>query len=415
VSTTADYRLPVASKQTLTLLSTIAGVALARFDELTVLVVADIERQLPELAADAGLRESLGVAVSENLGAALRLLANPDVGAPPTPRHSLDHARRMAQRGLPLSALLRAYRVGQAVFQQYIIGEVAHASSDATVVAEGAQLVSAVSFSHVDRVSGEVVQAYQTERDYWQHQRIAARSTQVDSLLSGRTTDLDGFERALGYVVEQQHLAVVLWTDMSEDALPSLERAAGALASSGGCLGHPLVVARDVSTVWAWLPSPSRQPDAALSAGTRAALGTTRSGLSGFRASHVEALETQRVVTTAAPTRRLSTTSAAAVGPLRLLCDDVVRLRSWVLGVLGALALDDASTEALRETLSVFLSTGRSYVHTGTQLNLHRNSVQYRVKKALDVLGGQALDRPLDLQLALLACRVLGAPVLKAR
>ena len=46
------------------------------------------------------------------------------------------------------------------------------------VVAEGAQLVSAVSFSYVDRISGEVVQAYQTERDYWQHQRIGTRKRQ---------------------------------------------------------------------------------------------------------------------------------------------------------------------------------------------------------------------------------------------
>lgn len=402
----------MASAQTLALLATTAGTALARFDELVVLVVADIERQLPELASDAGLRESLAVTISENLGAALRLLADPDVGPPPAPRPSLDHARRIAQRGLPLSALLRAYRLGQAVFQQYVIAEVAGASSDAAVVAEGAQLVSSVSFSYVDRISGEVVQAYQTERDYWQHQRIAARSAQVDSVLSGRTTELGGVERALGYAVDQQHLAAVLWTDATDDALPSLERAAGALATSARCTGHPLVVARDVSTVWAWLPSPLTPPDVVLGPGIRAALGTERSGLSGFRASHVEALETQRVVTTAAPSRRLSTTSASSVGPLRLLCDDVDRLRSWVLGVLGALALDDAGTEALRETVAVFLASGRSYVHTGKQMSLHRNSVQYRVKKAFDVLGEQALERPLDLQLALLACRVLGAPVL---
>lgn len=405
----------VASAQTLTLLATTAGAALARFDELIVLVLEGIEQQLPELASDAGLRDSLSVTVAENLGAALRLLADPDVAPPPASRPTLDHARRIAQRGLPLSALLRAYRLGQAVFQQYLIAQIATSSSDATVVAEGAQLVSSVSFSYVDRISGEVVQAYQTERDYWQHQRIAARAAQVDSLLASGATDPSASERALGYVVGQHHLAAVLWTDADDEALPSLERAATSLASSAGCPGPPLVVARDVRTVWAWLPSPTGPPGAMSHPGVRAALGTERSGLSGFRASHVEALETQRVVTAAAPARRLGTTAASDVGALRLLCADVDRLRSWVLGVLGRLAVDDPGTEALRDTLADFLASGRSYVHTGKQMTLHRNTVQYRVKKAEDLLGREALDRPLDLQLALLACRVLGAPMLAER
>jgi DNA-binding PucR family transcriptional regulator len=86
--------------------------------------------------------------------------------------------------------------------------------------------------------------------------------------------------------------------------------------------------------------------------------------------------------------------------------------RSWVWGMLADLALDDEPHARLRETLQVFLSTG-SYTTTAERLVLHKNSVQYRIRKAEDALGGPISDRGADLELALRACQYLGQAILR--
>ena len=47
--------------------------------------------------------------------------------------------------------------------------------------------------------------------------------------------------------------------------------------------------------------------------------------------------------------------------------------------------------EWLREALLAFLRNNRSYTETAKELHVHRNTVQYRVRKALEAYG-----RPLD-------------------
>jgi DNA-binding PucR family transcriptional regulator len=61
-------------------------------------------------------------------------------------------------------------------------------------------------------------------------------------------------------------------------------------------------------------------------------------------------------------------------------------LRAWVLGTLAAPAADDEHHTRRRETLLVFLQTGRSCKTTTEQLMLHKNTVQYRIRKAKEIL-----------------------------
>jgi DNA-binding PucR family transcriptional regulator len=51
------------------------------------------------------------------------------------------------------------------------------------------------------------------------------------------------------------------------------------------------------------------------------------------------------------------------------------------------IATDDAHHARLRETLFVFLDTGGSYKTTAERLLLHKNTVQYRIRKAEESLG----------------------------
>jgi DNA-binding PucR family transcriptional regulator len=88
-------------------------------------------------------------------------------------------------------------------------------------------------------------------------------------------------------------------------------------------------------------------------------------------------------------------------------------LRAWVLGTLAGLAGDDEHHARLRETLLVFLQTGGSYKTTAEQLILHKNTVQYRIRKASESLGRPVGRNRYEVELALQASRWLGSSVLQ--
>jgi DNA-binding PucR family transcriptional regulator len=102
------------------------------------------------------------------------------------------------------------------------------------------------------------------------------------------------------------------------------------------------------------------------------------------------------------------------LGAIALISADVDAARSWVWGTLADLAFDDESHARLRNTLQVFLRAG-TYTATAEQLALHKNSVQYRIRKAEEALGGRIDDRRADLELALRACQLPRPAVLRAR
>jgi len=76
-------------------------------------------------------------------------------------------------------------------------------------------------------------------------------------------------------------------------------------------------------------------------------------------------------------------------------------------------ATDSENDALLRETLRVFLNDGCSYKAAADDLNLHSNSVKYRVQRAVDRRGRQITDDRLDVELALLVCHWFGAAVLE--
>ena len=76
-------------------------------------------------------------------------------------------------------------------------------------------------------------------------------------------------------------------------------------------------------------------------------------------------------------------------------------------------ATDSEHDALLRETLRVFLNDGCSYKAAADDLNLHSNSVKYRVQRAVDRRGRQITDDRLDVELALLVCHWFGAAVLE--
>ncbi|MFB7755147.1 SpoIIE family protein phosphatase [Streptomyces sp. NPDC056121] len=85
-----------------------------------------------------------------------------EVEAPP---EALDLARLAARRGVPISQLLRSYRLAHMILIQLIQGEAARLTNDWQLMNAAAMRLVEAAFAYIDRGSEQVVAAYQEERD----------------------------------------------------------------------------------------------------------------------------------------------------------------------------------------------------------------------------------------------------------
>jgi DNA-binding PucR family transcriptional regulator len=132
----------------------------------------------------------------------------------------------------------------------------------------------------------------------------------------------------------------------------------------------------------------------------------------GHRITHQQAIAAQAVALAAgSPAPRAVTFSQVA--PVAMMLTAKELLRPWVLSTLAGLANDDEHHARLRETLLAFLQSGGSYKTTAQQLTLHKNTIQYRVRKAEESLGRPVGDGRHDVELALRASHWLGSYVLR--
>lgn len=94
-----------------------------------------------------------------------------------------------------------------------------------------------------------------------------------------------------------------------------------------------------------------------------------------------------------------------AIAPFALLTDDPDELAGLVHRVLGPLAGDGTKVELLRNTLEVFLAEGASYSRTARVLDVHRNTVQYRIQQVTGRYGIAVDTDTFELRFALGICR----------
>jgi DNA-binding PucR family transcriptional regulator len=228
-------------------------------------------------------------------------------------------------------------------------------------------------------------------------------------------------EATLGYGLRQYHVGVVCWSGdavAAADNITRLEHAISHVAGKAAC-PDPVFLPRDVSSAWAWLPLGIRDTLDAAEASTAGvdgdihfAFGDAAKGASGFRLTHRQAIAAQAVALAAgSPPPRAVTFSEVA--PVAMMLGSPDLLRAWVLSTLAGLADDDEHQARLRETLLVFLQSGGSYKTTAERLVLHKNTVQYRIRKATESLGRPIGENRHDVELALRASHWLGSSVLQ--
>lgn len=395
----------------------------ARVDELNATMCEAIEESITDLVAPE-MRALLHSSVQGNIATILHLLRNgvplSSVEAVPD---AIEYAIALAQRGVPSASLRRAYHFGSDDLLAQVFEEVRQVDIDADTRLRLLHHLAGWVHTYVDWITRQVLDAYEDER-----RQIADRSASLAaSLVRGVLTSdqpPEGFTERTGYRLDQNHLASVLWVaggnpgvDLTDELRDVANEVAGAVGSS-----RVLVTAVDRSTCWIWI---GRGPDAepvqtrsllpalAQHRGMRMALGRTARGVEGFRCSHAEAEATRHVLSAAQTGDQILGYSDRAVGPLSLLLQDRQALAAWVSSVLGPLAAPDEPVARMRETLRVFLAHDGNYQAAADELLLHRNTVKYRVARALDHRGAALGEDRLDLELALEAVRLLGPAVLR--
>lgn len=409
----------------------VAPRAPAIVDELLDMLLRDVE----ELRDDELVVDRLRASIESNVSTLLHLMEQPvDLHLVEPPAGALQWAQRLAQRGIPLSVLWRAYHLCGARFFVICLQAMARSSDNVGELADRTVVLSSFLDAYLDHICERIGRTYDVERERWLRQQDAVRTERLAELLAGRVGGTPEVEAALGYRLTGRHLGVILWdiggAVAGADVL-ELQRLVVSYADRLGCRKQPLVVPRDQSTVWGWLPVPARaavDPAAVLQqllthrahhqgghgnvpSTVRAALGEPGAAVEGFVRTHRHAAVAQSVALVAGGVIP-NVIPYTAVAGVSFLCQDLGRAGTWVRETLGALAVDDETHARLRESVSAFLDTGGSLSAAAERLGCHKNTVHHRIRRAEEELGRSVRERRVDLELALQACLWLGSAVL---
>lgn len=300
----------------------------------------------------------------------------------------LSNARDLVRRGLDNDAL-ESYRTAQSAAWRRFVAICFDLTSDPEELRELID-VSAVSIStFIDDTIAAISERMELERNELTQGTHAERRAVLTLLLEGAPIDRGRAERQLNYQFAGQHTAAIVWSGPTVE-VRDLEAVAEAVMRACGA-ERRLTIAASAGALWLWLPvaAPSAMGEvqAAIDnhADVRVAFGRTGTGMEGFRRSHLEALTTQRVLTTAVNGRRRAEFSEIEL--VSLLSQDPVGTEQFINDTLGALAGADRE---LRVLVLTYISEGCNAAQAATSLYSHRNTVLRRL-----ALADTLLPRPL--------------------
>lgn len=335
-----------------------------------------------------------------------------NVGSLIQPREFRESAHRTsrwigeirAEQGVPLDAVLHAFRMGGAMVWQDLVDETARRDPDDVRLLVH---VAADVWNFVDEHCGIVADAYRQAERRLSWRRENRQRLMVAALLDGtaRIADLAEAAAMLG-LPEQGRYAVLA--------------VAGAPRGPGAAARPPLALP---AAPVLWHPGPDVEFAVLPLAGTPGELSALATALdlpAGARAGMGSAVEGLAALGDA---RRLAETAlraCPATGGTVLLDEhlpDALVVSSPALAealadrVLGPLdRLDPADRDVIVETLTVWLDADGSAQRAGARLYCHRNTVLNRLRR-FEQLTGRCLTRPRDaveVSLALAARRLLG-------
>ncbi|MFI7327059.1 PucR family transcriptional regulator [Streptomyces rubiginosohelvolus] len=352
-----------------------------------------------------------------------------NVGSLIQPREFRESAHRTsrwigeirAEQGVPLDAVLHAFRMGGAMVWQDLVDETARRDPDDIRLLVH---VAADVWNFVDEHCGVVADAYRQAERRLSWRRENRQRLMVAALLDGtaRIADLAEAAEMLG-LPEQGRYAVLAVAEGRRSGAGSAD--AGVAGHGPGPAARPPVVlpAAHPGAAALWHPGPDAEfailpltgPPGELSelaaaldvpAGTRAGIGSAVEGLAALG-------DARRLAETAL---RACPATGGTVLLDEHLPDALVVSSPSLAGaladrVLGPLdRLDPADRDVIVETLTAWLDADGSAQRAGARLYCHRNTVLNRLRR-FEQLTGRCLTRPRDaveISLALAARRLLG-------
>jgi hypothetical protein len=398
-----------------------------RLTEITQHMYRTLTSEIFELRGDPQMLELLSSSIEGNVNTIFHALQHQiplERVQPPTA--ALEYARRLAQRGIPVNALVRAYRLGQQALLDLVLFDVRESNLDSALALDVFAHITAVGSEYIDWISQQLVDVYGVERDHWLENRQYLRAVRLREVLDAADIDTDEASAALGYQLRYCHVALVLWFPEHENSrseLAALEHTVRDIAESLGTHDSPLFIAADRVTGWAWIPLNGTTTEDTIIAHIRKVLadhpgapsvsvGAALADIAGFRRSHHQALNARSVMTAAGTAARgVIPATDPGLSVAALVGQNIPEARTWVRQTLGPLATDTDPDARLRDTLRIFLHHS-NYKTAAEELHLHFNSVKYRVLRAIERRGKPVTDDRLNVELALLLCHWYGTAVL---
>ncbi|GAA2734127.1 helix-turn-helix domain-containing protein [Streptomyces nogalater] len=313
------------------------------------------------------------------------------------PRGTSDAARRCswrigvarAEQGLPLEALLHAFRLGGSMVWQGLVEETARtAPEDVRLLVH----VAADVWNFVDEHCTLVADAYrQVERQMTWRRENRVRLLAA-ALLDGTSRIADLPEAAEALQLPEQGRYVVVAVAGGRPPRPAGPRAHW---HTGADVDYGILLTEDGE-----LPDPVVPP----APGTRVGVGNVVRGLAAIGDARAQADLALSLCPAEGGTVRLAEQLPAA-----MVVSAPELAASLTERVLGPLAgLEPADAEVLVETLATWLACDGSAQRAGERLYCHRNTVLNRLRR-YEQLTGRSLARPSDvveISLALTARRL---------
>lgn len=312
-------------------------------------------------------------------------------------------AKDFARRGLDLNDLLATIRVGYAVLAAALL-DAALQLVPAPHSSQEMRRVSVLLFKVLDHFTSVATTTFLEERNAFVAGVSAARLELVKKIIEGDSVDRGRADEVLGYSVEAHHVGLVASSrshsnhDVRSVIDPALRH--------WGVASAVLVIPIGLQTIWAWGAvnpthgTPTQGPLPVFD-GTTIAIGEPGTGLEGFRRSHLEARAVERLINLRRPQRTGLTVAHYEVGLESLLLTDPPAAEDFVKRTLGPLADDDPRSADLRGTLGRYLDMDHSLNRVAAVEHISKNTVTYRVNRALSLSGHVPGSPTTDLRAAL--------------
>jgi GGDEF-like domain len=320
-----------------------------RVPEVASAIAAMVRDEIDELR-EASSPELLSAGAESNVTTVLQALrCGIAVERVQAPAAALEHARRLARHGVPVNALVRAYRLGQQHMTEQVFEQLQTMDMPARLALTVMEAITATLFSYIDRVCEQVVDVYEKEREQWLATHNSIRVSRVREVLAARLPiDADAVSTAIGCPLRWHHLALLMWypAAVEADQLARLQGLVRSLGTAANAAASPLFISTDRTSGWVWLPYRSAPPPDVVDSVRRlllarpdppnVAVGLPAAGPAGFRLSHQRAQAARDVVTARRDhTPALVTATDPGLSAAALLGGNVETARDWVTDVLA--------------------------------------------------------------------------------